>query len=54
MPIPGTTKLDRLDESLGAASIELTASDLRQIETAAKLDVQGARYPEQLEQQTGR
>jgi aryl-alcohol dehydrogenase-like predicted oxidoreductase len=55
VPIPGTTKLDRLDENLGAAAIELTADDLREIETAAsKITVQGARYPEHLEQMTGR
>ena len=55
VPIPGTTKLHRLDENLGAAAVELTADDLREIETAAsKITVQGARYPEQLEQMTGR
>jgi aryl-alcohol dehydrogenase-like predicted oxidoreductase len=55
VPIPGTTKLHRLDENLGAAAIELTADDLREIETAAsKITVQGARYPEHLEQMTGR
>jgi aryl-alcohol dehydrogenase-like predicted oxidoreductase len=55
VPIPGTTKLDRLDENLGAAAIELTADDLREIESAAsKITVQGARYPEHLEQMTGR
>ena len=55
VPIPGTTKLHRLDENLGAAAIELTADDLREIETAAaKVTVQGARYPEHLEQMTGR
>jgi aryl-alcohol dehydrogenase-like predicted oxidoreductase len=55
VPIPGTTKFDRLDENLGAASIELTAGDLREIETAAsKIKIQGARYPEHLEQMTGR
>ena len=55
VPIPGTTKLHRLDENLGAAAIELTADDLCEIETAAsKITVQGARYPEHLEQMTGR
>ena len=55
VPIPGTTKLHRLDENLGAAAVELTADDLREIETAAsKITVQGARYPEHLEQMTGR
>jgi aryl-alcohol dehydrogenase-like predicted oxidoreductase len=55
VPIPGTTKLHRLDENLGAAAIELTPYYLREIETAAaEIKVQGARYPEQLEQMTGR
>ena len=55
VPIPGTTKLNRLKENIGAASIELTADDLRDIERAAsKITVQGARYPEQLERMTGR
>ena len=55
VPIPGTTKLHRLDENLGAVAVELTADDLREIETAAsKITVQGARYPEHLEQMTGR
>ena len=55
VPIPGTTKLSRLEENLGAASIELTAEDLREIDGAAsKINVQGARYPEQMEQMTGR
>src|SRR6202050_915550 len=54
-PIPGTTKLHRLDENIGALSIELTPDDLRDIESAAsKIAVQGARYPERLEQMTGR
>jgi aryl-alcohol dehydrogenase-like predicted oxidoreductase len=54
-PIPGTTKLHRLDENIGAVSIELTPGDLRAIEDAAsKITVQGARYPERLEQMTGR
>src|SRR5207245_2390735 len=55
VPIPGTTKLHRLEENIGAASIELTLDDLREIEQAAsKIDVKGARYPEKLEQMTGR
>src|SRR5450631_1196822 len=55
VPIPGTTKLHRLDENIGALSVELTPSDLRDIENAAsKITVQGARYPEKLEQMTGR
>src|SRR5436309_11214062 len=55
VPIPGTTKLRRLEENIGAAEIELTSDDLRDIEnTASKISVQGARYPEKLEQLTGR
>src|SRR5206468_1978652 len=55
VPIPGTTKLHRLEENIGAAEIELTADDLREIENAAsKITVHGARYPEQLEQMTDR
>jgi aryl-alcohol dehydrogenase-like predicted oxidoreductase len=55
VPIPGTTKLHRLEENIGAASIELSSDDLREIESAAsKIEVQGARYPEKLEQMTGR
>jgi aryl-alcohol dehydrogenase-like predicted oxidoreductase len=55
VPIPGTTKLDRLEENIGAAAVELTAEDLREIESAAaKIKVQGARYPEHLEKMTGR
>jgi aryl-alcohol dehydrogenase-like predicted oxidoreductase len=55
VPIPGTTKLDRLEENIGAVAIELTAEDLRDIESAAaEIKVQGARYPEKLEQMTGR
>jgi aryl-alcohol dehydrogenase-like predicted oxidoreductase len=55
VPIPGTTKLHRLDENIGALSVELTADDLRDIENAAsKITVQGARYPEKLEQMTNR
>jgi len=55
VPIPGTTKLHRLDENIGAASVELTPDDLREIDDAtSKITVQGARYPERLEQMTGR
>ncbi|MEH1854600.1 MAG: aldo/keto reductase [Nostoc sp.] len=55
VPIPGTTKLHRLDENIGAVSVELTPDDLRDIDDAAsKIEVQGARYPEKLEQMTGR
>jgi aryl-alcohol dehydrogenase-like predicted oxidoreductase len=55
VPIPGTTKLHRLEENIGAAAVELTSDDLREIESAAsKVRVQGARYPERLEQMTGR
>src|SRR5881392_2037125 len=55
VPIPGTTKLHRLEENIGAAAIELTADDLRDIESAAsKIKIEGARYPERLEQMTGR
>jgi len=55
VPIPGTTKLKRLEENIGAAEIELTSDDLREIdEAASEIKVQGARYPEQLEKMTGR
>ncbi len=55
VPIPGTTKLARLEENIGAVSVELSAADLREIdEAASKITVQGARYPERLEQMTGR
>jgi aryl-alcohol dehydrogenase-like predicted oxidoreductase len=54
-PIPGTTKLHRLDENIGSVSVDLSPDDLRDIETAAsQITVQGARYPEKLEQMTGR
>ena len=54
VPIPGTTKLARLDENIGAAAIRLTPDDLRDIETAAsQITIQGARYPEALEKRTG-
>ncbi|WP_306598638.1 aldo/keto reductase [Geothrix sp. 21YS21S-2] len=55
VPIPGTTKLARLEENLGAADLELTAGDLHDLEAALKaIDVHGARYPEALERLTGR
>jgi aryl-alcohol dehydrogenase-like predicted oxidoreductase len=55
VPIPGTTKLHRLEENLGAAAVELTPDDLRDIDTAAsRITVQGARYSEHLERMTGR
>ncbi|HEV2486234.1 MAG TPA: aldo/keto reductase [Terracidiphilus sp.] len=54
VPIPGTTKLNRLEENIGAVAIELSADDLLQIESAAsKITVQGARYPEHIEKMTG-
>jgi aryl-alcohol dehydrogenase-like predicted oxidoreductase len=55
VPIPGTRKLHRLDENIGAMAVELTPDDLRELEAAlSKIAVQGARYPEKLEQLTGR
>jgi aryl-alcohol dehydrogenase-like predicted oxidoreductase len=55
VPIPGTRKLERLDENIGAVAVELTSDDLSEIDSAAsKIKVQGARYPEKLEQLTGR
>jgi aryl-alcohol dehydrogenase-like predicted oxidoreductase len=55
VPIPGTTKLHRLEENLGAATVELTAEDLQEIESAAsKIQVQGARYPEAMQKMVGR
>ena len=55
VPIPGTTKRHRLEENLGAASVELTADDLRDIEGAvSKIEVHGARYPEHLQKMVGR
>ncbi len=55
VPIPGTRRLERLDENLGAANVKLTPDDLREIDSAAaKISVQGARYPERLERTTGR
>ena len=55
VPIPGTTKLERLNENVGAAAIELTLDDRREIDSAAsQITVHGARYPEELEKMTGR
>jgi len=55
VPIPGTTKLHRLDENLGSAALELTSNDIQEIESAAsKITVQGARYPEHLQRLVGR
>jgi aryl-alcohol dehydrogenase-like predicted oxidoreductase len=55
VPIPGTTKLHRLEENIGAAAIELTPDDLRDIDSAvSKITVQGARYPEHLQKLVGR
>ena len=55
VPIPGTTKLHRLEENLGAASVQLTATDLQTIEAAlANIEVQGARYPAALQARVGR
>ncbi len=54
VPIPGTTKLERLDENIGATTLRLTSDDLREIESAAShITIQGARYPEELEKRTG-
>src|SRR6202011_2941324 len=54
VPIPGTTKLSRLEENIGALAIELTSEDLREIDSAAsKITVQGERYPEHIEKMTG-
>jgi aryl-alcohol dehydrogenase-like predicted oxidoreductase len=54
VPIPGTTKLHRLEENIGAAAVELTPDDLREIDSAAsKIPVQGERYPEELQRMTG-
>src|SRR5437868_9160135 len=54
VPIPGTTKLHRLEENIGAANVELTLEDLREIDSAAKIPVQGAPYPEELQKLVGR
>ena len=54
VPIPGTRRLERLEENIGAAQVDLTAGDLAEIETAAaRIQVRGARYPEHLERMTG-
>src|SRR6185369_3634960 len=54
VPIPGTTKLNRLEENLGAAAVELTSKDLSAIDAAASnIQIEGARYPERLEKMTG-
>jgi aryl-alcohol dehydrogenase-like predicted oxidoreductase len=54
VPIPGTTKLSRLEENLGAAKVELSAKDLRDIDTAAaQIEIEGTRYPEHIEKATG-
>ena len=54
VPIPGTTKLNRLEENIGAVAVELTSGDLREIESAAStIPVEGARYPEAIEKMTG-
>jgi len=54
VPIPGTRKLERLEENIGAAAIELTSEDLHEIESAAsRITIRGARYPEELEKRTG-
>ena len=54
VPIPGTTKRNRLEENIGAVSVELSSDDLREIDSAAaRIEVQGARYPEELERRTG-
>lgn len=54
VPIPGTRRLEHLDENIGAVTVGLTSDDLREIESAAlKITVQGARYPEELERMTG-
>jgi len=54
VPIPGTTKLHRLEENLGAVTVELTPDDLREIDSAAsRIKIEGARYPEELERRTG-
>ena len=54
VPIPGTTKLPRLEENIAAVSVDLSPADLREIDTAAsKIKVEGARYPDRLEKMTG-
>ena len=53
VPIPGTTKLNRLEENIGAVGIQLTSDDLREIDSASNIKVEGARYPEAIEKMTG-
>jgi aryl-alcohol dehydrogenase-like predicted oxidoreductase len=54
VPIPGTTKLNRVEENLGAANLQLTEDDLRAIDSAASdIEIEGARHPERLEARTG-
>jgi aryl-alcohol dehydrogenase-like predicted oxidoreductase len=54
VPIPGTTKLSRLDENIGSVAIQLTSDDLREIDTAAaQITIEGDRYPERLQRMTG-
>jgi aryl-alcohol dehydrogenase-like predicted oxidoreductase len=54
VPIPGTRKLHRLEENIGAVAVELTSNDLREIDSvASEITVQGARYPEEMERRTG-
>ena len=54
VPIPGTRKLERLEENIGAVAVELTCEDLHEIDSAvSKVTIQGARYPEELEKRTG-
>jgi aryl-alcohol dehydrogenase-like predicted oxidoreductase len=55
VPIPGTTKLHRLEENLGGAAVQLTATELKNIEAAlANIEVQGARYPTELQSRVGK
>jgi aryl-alcohol dehydrogenase-like predicted oxidoreductase len=55
VPIPGTTKLHRLEENIAAANVQLSTEDLRELEVAAsKIPLQGARYPEELQKLVGR
>ena len=55
VPIPGTTKLPRLEENLASVNVQLTADDLREIDSAAsEIKVEGARYPEHLQKMVGR
>jgi aryl-alcohol dehydrogenase-like predicted oxidoreductase len=55
VPIPGTKRVERLEENIGAAAVELSAGDLQEIQAAAdQIPIEGARYPEDMERQTGR